>query len=91
MYVAKVIRVAVFQAPFRDELRYWVQNDRKLAMRTLDLVDAVLREPYSGIGKPEPLKQLGSDVWSRRIDHQNRLVYVVYRDHIDFLQCRYHY
>ena len=66
-------------------------TDRKLALRVLDLVEAVLREPFGGIGKPEPLKYLGSGVWSRRVTQEHRLVYLVSDDRVDFLQCRYHY
>ncbi len=84
-------REAVFQPEFREDLRHWVRNDRKVALRVLDLVDAVLREPFRGIGKPEPLKHLGSGVWSRRLTREHRVVYVVGDDRVDFLQCRYHY
>lgn len=55
------------------------------------MVEAVLRDPFRGIGKPEPLKYLGPDVWSRRITQEHRLVYVVSVDRIDFIQARYHY
>ena len=84
-------RDAVFQAEFHDDLRYWAETDRRTALRILSLIEAVLREPFSGIGKPEPLKYLGTDVWSRRITQEHRLVYVVSQDRIDFLQARYHY
>ena len=84
-------RVAVFQAEFRDDLRWWVRTDRKTALRVLDLVEAVLRDPAGGIGKPEPLRYLGAGVWSRRITQEHRLVYVVAGERIDFLQARYHY
>ena len=50
-----------------------------------------MRDPFQGIGKPEPLKFLGAGVWSRRITQEHRLVYVVSHDRIDFVQCRYHY
>jgi toxin YoeB len=76
---------------FLDDLRWWVQTDRKVALRVLDLVDAVLRDPFGGIGKPEPLRALGSDIWSRRITQEHRLVYRVLDERIDFLQSRYHY
>jgi toxin YoeB len=65
--------------------------DRKVALRILDIVEAILRDPFEGIGKPEPLRYLGSGVWSRRITQEHRLVYVVGDDKIDFVQCRYHY
>jgi toxin YoeB len=82
---------AVFQAEFREDLRWWVQHDRKVALRILDLVEAVLRDPFGGIGKPEPLKYLWSGVWSRRITQEHRLVYVVQGSRVDFLQTRYLY
>jgi len=82
---------AVFQPEFREDLRYWVEVDRKVALRVLRLVEAVLRDPFSGIGKPEPLKYLGANVWSRRLTEEHRLVYLVGQDRIDFLQARYHY
>ena len=50
-----------------------------------------MRDPFQGIGKPEPLKFLGAGVWSRRITQEHRLVYVASHDRIDFVQCRYHY
>lgn len=84
-------RQAVFHPEFRDDLRYWIRTDRKVALRTLDLVEAVLRDAFRGIGKPEPLKYLGSGVWSRRLTQEHRLVYLVSDDRVDFLQCRYHY
>ena len=76
---------------FLDDLRWWVETDRKIALRVLDLVDSVLRDPFVGIGKPEPLRAMGADVWSRRITQEHRLVYRVTGDRIDFLQARYHY
>jgi toxin YoeB len=84
-------RSAIFHPEFREDLRYWVETDRRTALRVLDLVEAVLRDPFSGIGKPEPLKYLGAGVWSRRITQEHRLVYVVSAERIDFLQARYHY
>jgi toxin YoeB len=87
----EVQRDAVFQPEFREDLRYWVEVDRRTALRVLDLVEATIRDPFTGIGKPEPLKYLGSGVWSRRITQEHRLVYVVGTDRIDFIQARYHY
>jgi toxin YoeB len=84
-------RDAVFHREFREDLRYWVATDRRVALRTLDLVEAILCDPFRGIGKPEPLKHLGAGVWSRRLTQEHRLVYLVSDDRIDFLQTRYHY
>ena len=84
-------REAVFHPEFREDLRYWVEADRKVALRILELIEAVLRDPFTGIGKPEPLKYVLAGVWSRRITLEHRLVYKVTGNRIDFLQARYHY
>jgi len=84
-------RLAVFQPEFIEDLRYWVGTDRRTAKRLLEVVAAALRDPFAGIGKPELLKYLGSDVWSRRITQEHRCVYLVKADRIEFLQGRYHY
>jgi toxin YoeB len=84
-------RVSVFQPEFREDLRYWVETDRKIALRAFDLVEAIMRDPFIGIGKPEPLKYLTSGAWSRRLTQEHRIVYLVRDDRIDFLQARYHY
>jgi len=83
--------VAIFQSEFLEDLRYWVETDRKLALRAFDLIEAILRDPYVGIGKPEPLKYLHTGAWSRRLTDEHRIVYLVRDGQIDFLQCRYHY
>jgi toxin YoeB len=84
-------REAVFHPEFRQDLRYWVEIDRKTALRVFELIETVLREPFSGIGKPEPLKYVLAGCWSRRITQEHRLVYRVAQARIDFLQARYHY
>ena len=82
---------AVFHPEFRDDLRHWIRTNRKIALRVLDLVEAVLRDPFQGLGKPEPLKFYLEGCWSRRITQEHRLVYLVRESRIDFLQARYHY
>ena len=84
-------RKSVFQPEFREDLNYWVKTDRRTALRILKLIEAVMRNPFQGIGKPEHLKFLGTGTWSRRITQEHRLVYVVSQDRIDFIQGRYHY
>jgi len=84
-------RAAIFHTEFRQDLRYWVETDRKTALRALDLIEAILRDPFTGIGKPDPLKYLASGVWSRRLTQEHRIVYLVSSERIDFLQARYHY
>ena len=84
-------REAVFQPEFREDLRHWVMSDRKVALRAFELVESILRDPFDGIGKPEPLKYLTTGAWSRRLTQEHRIVYLVRDDRIDFLQARYHY
>ena len=84
-------RVAVFQPEFIEDLRYWVETDRKLALKTLSMVESILRDPFEGTGKPEPLKYLAPGTWSRRLTREHRIVYLVRDSRIDFLQARYHY
>jgi toxin YoeB len=84
-------RDAVFQPEFREDLRYWVKTDRKIALRALSIVEPVLRDPFTGIGRPEPLKYLVVGAWSRRLTQEHRIVYLVSDERIDFLQARYHY
>jgi toxin YoeB len=68
-----------------------VETNRKAALRAFDLVEAIMRDPFTGIGKPEPLKYLAPGAWSRRLTQEHRIVYLVTNDRIDFLQARYHY
>ena len=86
-----VERVAVFHPEFREDLEYWVKTDRKTALRMLRIVEDVMRDPFQGIGKPEPLKYLAEGVWSRRLTREHRIVYRVREGRVDFLQGRYHY
>lgn len=74
-----------------DDYLYWQMNDRKMLRRINDLIKASYREPFSGIGKPEPLKHAWSGYWSRRITQEHRLVYKVDGDAILIAQCRRHY
>ena len=84
-------RDAVFHREFLEDLRFWVKTDRRAALRTLELVEAALRDPFQGIGKPEALKYVLAGCWSRRITQEHRLVYRVGETRVDFLQARYRY
>ena len=84
-------REAVFQPEFREDLRWWVETNRSIALRILVLVEAVLADPFQGIGKPERLKHQLAGAWSRRITQEHRLVYEVNGRRVDFVQARYHY
>jgi len=81
----------VFDVEFIQDLRYWISTDRKTALRLLELVDAVRRDPFAGIGKPEHLKFMDPGAWSRRLTREHRLVYLVGENKVTFLQARYHY
>ena len=87
----KGTRISAVDANFMEDLRWWVDTNRKIALKVLDLMDAVLRDPFAGIGKPEPLKGMAADTWSRRITEEHRLVYVVFERRIVFIHARYHY
>jgi toxin YoeB len=91
LILSRKSRIAVFQPEFIEDLRFWVETDRKLALRAFDLIEAILRDPFTGIGKPEPLKYLSPGAWSRRLTQEHRIVYLVRDEQIDFLQARYHY
>ena len=74
-----------------EDLAWWVQNDRNKALRIITLIREVQRDPFQGIGKPEPLKHELKGCWSRRIDQEHRLIYQVKDERIRILACRYHY
>jgi toxin YoeB len=84
-------REAIFHIEFVEDIKYWVGCDRKTALRALKIVEAVLRDPFKGIGKPEPLKYLAPGVWSRRLTSVHRIIYLVRDDRVHFLQACYHY
>jgi toxin YoeB len=81
----------VFDPNAFEDLRFWVDTDRRKALKIIDLLEAVLKSPFEGIGKPEPLKFELSGCWSRRIDQEHRLVYRVDGEDLIILGCRYHY
>lgn len=84
-------REAVFLPEFLEDLRFWIETDRKTALRAMQIIEAVLRDPFQGIGKPEPLKHLLAGAWSRRLTQEHRIVYIVSQDKVQFLQARHHY
>ena len=85
------MRELVFELAAVEDLAWWVTQDRRKATRILELVQEVHRDPFIGRGKPEPLKHELAGCWSRRIDQEHRLVYLVEADRIRVLACRYHY
>lgn len=84
-------RASVFEAEFREDLRHWSDTERRVALRLMDIVESVMRNPFQGIGKPEPLKHLGPGIWSRRLTQEHRVIYLVEKEATHFLKARYHY
>lgn len=79
-----------FDEAWEDYL-YWQEMDKKTLRKINKLIKEIQREPFSGIGKPEPLKHNLAGYWSRRIDEKNRLVYCYENDTLIIISCRYHY
>ena len=80
-----------FDSAAFDDLVWWAECDRAQAVRIIRLVRDIQRDPFAGIGKPEPLKHALAGCWSRRIDQEHRIVYQVLAEKIRILACRYHY
>lgn len=74
-----------------EDYLYWQRTDKKYVRKINDLLKAISREPYTGIGKPEALKHIYQGFWSRRIDGEHRLIYKVKEDEIHIAKCRFHY
>jgi len=81
----------VFTSHGWEDYVWWQKNDRAILKRINRLIDDALRDPTTGIGKPEPLRHVLSGCWSRRIDEEHRLVYLVDGEYLVVLQARYHY
>ena len=81
----------VFAEQACEDYLYWQQQDKRMVKRINELVEATLREPFAGIGKPEPLKHALAGYWSRRITDEHRMVYKAERDALLIAQLRYHY
>ena len=74
-----------------EDYTHWQRTDRAIVKRINRLIDDTLRDPTTGIGKPEPLRHMLSGTWSRRISEEHRLVYLIDGDDLVILQARYHY
>ena len=74
-----------------EDYRYWQPTDKRILKRIHSLLQAIQRQPFEGLGAPEPLKHPWSGYWSRRIDREHRLVYKATEDALIVVQCRYHY
>jgi toxin YoeB len=81
----------IFAEEAWEDYVYWQQQDKRVVKRINDLIEAVMRDPFNGIGKPEPLKHALAGFWSRRISEEHRMVYKVENDALMIAQLRYHY
>ncbi len=87
----KLVFRLVISNNFLEDYSYWLRINPKIAQKTWDLIEHITRDPFKGKGEPEPLKHIGSGMWSRKINQVDRLVYKVDKGEITFLQCRFHY
>ena len=87
----RIERACVLDPHCLQDLEWWAKENPRVLVKALDLMKHVLRDPFMGPGKPEPLKGLGPNTWSRRITGEHRLVYLVFNDRVSFIQARYHY
>lgn len=87
----KPARSLEFDVAAFEDLAWWIEQDRQKALRIVSLIKDAQRDPFKGIGKPEPLKHELKGCWSRRIDQEHRLVYQVTEEKIRILACRFHY
>ncbi|MBC8204603.1 Txe/YoeB family addiction module toxin [bacterium] len=85
------MRNVIFERNAFKDIEYWLQNDRRILRRILVLIRDIDRNPFSGLGKPEPLRYDFKGCWSRRIDEEHRLIYIISDDNINILSCKYHY
>ncbi len=85
------MRELVFDANALEDLEWWIKSNPRIALKIISMIKEIERQPFDGIGKPEPLKHELSGCWSRRITAEDRIVYEVSKDRIRILQCRYHY
>ncbi len=85
------MRKIAFEGSAFQDFTDWATINRKIYQRIVTLIKDILRQPFAGIGKPEPLKQELQDYWSRRINDEHRLVYKVTDDAIIIISCKYHY
>lgn len=81
----------IFTSKAKEDYSYWKKNNSKILAKINDLIEDIKLHPFTGIGKPEPLKFEKSGYWSRRINHEHRLVYKIFNNDIYIAQCKYYY
>lgn len=83
-------KIALLPKAF-NELKFWAQEDRNILAKIFELISDIQRNPFSGIGKPEPLRHKFKGLWSRRITREHRLIYKITDEEIVIVSCRFHY
>lgn len=85
------MRDIIFKGTAFDDFNEWNKSDKKTFNKLVKLIEETRRNPFTGTGKPEPLRHQFAGCWSRRINDQHRLIYIVTDDSIDIVSCRFHY
>ena len=85
------MRDIIFKGTAFDDFNEWNKSDKKTFNKLVKLIEETRRNPFTGTGKPEPLRHQFAGCWSRRINDQHRLIYIVTYDSIDIVSCRFHY
>lgn len=85
------MRELVFDINALEDLQWWIKNNKKVALKIISMVNEIERNPFEGLGKPEPLKHELSGCWSRRITSEDRIVYQVTENKNRIIQCKFHY
>lgn len=85
------MRKLIIDSNAADDLFFWAKNDAKTLAKIFSLIENILRNPFEGLGKPEPLKNDLKGYWSRRINDSDRLVYKITEEHLIIISCRFHY
>ena len=85
------MRKIIFEKDAFDDFNKWSKIDKKIYNKIIDLINDIYRNPFKGIGKPEPLKHELKGCWSRRINEEHRIIYRVFENEIMILSCKYHY
>lgn len=86
-----IMRKLLIDSQAIEDLKWWIKQDKRVALKIIELLESLPIEPFTGKGKPEMLKYKLSGFWSRRVTQEHRLVYEVTKEYVRVVSCRYHY